>query len=319
MSTKPDALHLADAMAEDILNTPDDEVLREVEEDYGDRRALANKFDQILERAEKQVFGTAPPAASSQVRSSVLDLLYRLLEWFSTVFGSGPQFQLSSINSTVWVGAAAVLIVLILGPAVFLSMSEFNERSRQLAALEKEQLARSEQLAAQEKELLARSEQLAAQEKELLARSEQLAAPLPAAAATGSIIGELPIAGLPQAPNQAAAPAEGLPQTQARVTESKPSRLCAKPAVSVSEYLWCFDADLEFWQNLVRAIYQYRWQQLDTNGQKRLRQGQLDWLRNMPVNCNAAFQVPVSGTEMARAKSCVLQSTKKRVAALSNN
>ena len=71
----------------------------------------------------------------------------------------------------VWAGAAAVVLVLILAPAVFRSMSEIDERSRQLAALEKEQLARSEQLAAQEKELLARSEQLAAREKDLLAMS----------------------------------------------------------------------------------------------------------------------------------------------------
>ena len=79
---KQDALdNLADALTEDILNTPDDELLREVAEDYGDPHALANKFDQILERAEKQVFGTARP------RSSVLDLLYRLLEWSSTLFG----------------------------------------------------------------------------------------------------------------------------------------------------------------------------------------------------------------------------------------
>ena len=46
---KQDALdNLADVLTEDILNTPDDELLREVEEDYGDPRALANKFDQIL-------------------------------------------------------------------------------------------------------------------------------------------------------------------------------------------------------------------------------------------------------------------------------
>jgi hypothetical protein len=51
MSTKPDALlNLANAMAEDILNTPYDEILREAKKDYGDPRALANKFDQILER-----------------------------------------------------------------------------------------------------------------------------------------------------------------------------------------------------------------------------------------------------------------------------
>ena len=79
MSTRPDALfNLADAMAEDILNTPDDEVLREVEEDFGDPRALANRFDQILERAEKRVFGTARSPASPQARSSVLDLPIRL-------------------------------------------------------------------------------------------------------------------------------------------------------------------------------------------------------------------------------------------------
>jgi hypothetical protein len=50
-----------------------------------------------------------------------------------------------------------------------------------------------------------------------------------------------------------------------------------------------------------------------------LAQGQLDWLRTMRLGCN----VPETGTwnaaEMARAKSCVLQSTKERVAVLSNN
>jgi hypothetical protein len=168
---KQDALeNLADALTEDILKTPDDALLREVEEDYGDPRALASKFDQILERAEKQVFGTARSAASPQVRSSLVDLPYRLLEWSSTLFGGGPgrsraQFQFFSVNRMVWAGVAAVLIVLILAPPVFRSMSEFDERTRQLPALEKEQLARSEQLAAQEKGSLARSEQLAAREK----------------------------------------------------------------------------------------------------------------------------------------------------------
>ena len=51
---KQDALdNLADALTEDILNTPDDELLREVEEDYGDPRALANKFDQNLRARRK--------------------------------------------------------------------------------------------------------------------------------------------------------------------------------------------------------------------------------------------------------------------------
>jgi uncharacterized protein YecT (DUF1311 family) len=144
------------------------------------------------------------------------------------------------------------------------------------------------QLAALEKEQLARSEQLAAQERELLARSEQLAAREKKGDVPPSMQLQLAI---PSCPN---------------LTEP-------------FEHLICADADLAFWQNLVSEIYQHRLRQLDTNGQQMLRQGQLDWLRKLRADCN----VPETGTwnaaEMARAKSCVLQSTKERVAALSNN
>jgi uncharacterized protein YecT (DUF1311 family) len=294
---KQDALdNLADALTEDILNTPDDELLREVEEDYGNPRALANKFDQILERAEKQVFGTARSAASPQVRSSVLDLPYRLLEWFSTLFGRGPgrsgtQFQLFSVNRMVWAGAAGVLIVFILAAAVFRSMSEFDERSRQLAAQEKEQLARSEQLAAQEKELLARWDRLAAQEK-------------------GQAVGFEPPSEIRGADR---------PSILCKISITEPGLMPRATGGIDRPRLDCTDADLAFWQNLVSAIYEHRWRQLDTNGQQRLHQAQLNWLKNMRADCKAAFEVPVSETAMARAKSCVLQSTKKRVAVLSNN
>jgi hypothetical protein len=305
---KQDALdNLADALTEDILNTPDDELLSEVAEDYGDPRALANKFDEILGRAEKQVSGTAQ-------RSSVLDLLYRLLERLSTLFGSGPgrsgtQFQLFSVNRMVLAcAAAAVLIALILATAVFRSVSEFDKRSEQLAALEKEQLARSDQLAAQEKELLARSDQLAAQEKELLARSAR-EQELPMAQASESPVSptEMPAAQAPSATSE--------PESLCKITQSWRQQFVPEPPPQ----LICADSDLNFWHQLVTEIYEYKWRQLDTNGQKILRQGQLDWLRNMRLRCNAAFQVPVSGTEMARAMSCILQSNKKRVAVLSNN
>jgi hypothetical protein len=291
---KQDALdNLADALTEDILNTPDDELLSEVAEDYGDPRALANKFDDILGRAEKQVSGTAQ-------RSSVLDLLYRLLERLSTLFGSGPgrsgtQFQLFSVNRMVLAcAAAAVLIALILATAVFRSVSEFDKRSEQLAALEKEQLARSDQLAAQEKELLARS-----------AREQEL----PMAQASESPVSptEMPAAQAPSATSE--------PESLCKITQSWRQQFVPEPPPQ----LICADSDLNFWHQLVTEIYEYKWRQLDTNGQKILRQGQLDWLRNMRLRCNAAFQVPVSGTEMARAMSCILQSNKKRVAVLSNN
>jgi hypothetical protein len=100
MSTRPDALFkLADTMAEDILRTPDEEVLREVAEDYGDPHALANKFDQILERAEKQVY--APP----QVRSSFLDL---------SDLGSRLSEFLSSLRprALAWSATAAAVVIL---------------------------------------------------------------------------------------------------------------------------------------------------------------------------------------------------------------
>jgi hypothetical protein len=110
--------NLADALTEDILNTPDGELLREVEEDYGDPRALANKFDQILERAEKQVFGTAGSAASPQVRSSVLDLPISLpdemIRWAKGI-GSRLSEFLSSLRprTLAWSATAAAVAILV--------------------------------------------------------------------------------------------------------------------------------------------------------------------------------------------------------------
>jgi hypothetical protein len=135
MSTRPDALfNLADAMAEDILNTPDDEVLREVEEDFGDPRALANKFDQILERAEKQVFGTARSAASPQVRSSVLDLPISLphetIRWVKGIFDLGSRISefLSSLTPRTLAWSAIAAVVAILIPAAVITAVVIKEQ-----------------------------------------------------------------------------------------------------------------------------------------------------------------------------------------------
>ena len=118
--------NLADALTEDILNTPDDELLREVEEDYGNPRAMANKFDQLLEGAEKQVFGTArsaasPAAASPQERSSVLDLLISLpdemIRWIKGIFDLGSRLSkfLSSLRprTLAWSATAAAIVILV--------------------------------------------------------------------------------------------------------------------------------------------------------------------------------------------------------------
>jgi hypothetical protein len=64
-------------MAEDILNTPDDELLREVEEDFGEQQALARKFDRAKRQSRKtNVFSKIPlstfkddPIAKKIIRS----------------------------------------------------------------------------------------------------------------------------------------------------------------------------------------------------------------------------------------------------------
>src|SRR5207244_3029963 len=147
----------------------------------------------------------------------------------------------------------------ILAPAVFRSMSEFDERSRQLAALEKE--------------LLARSEQLAAREKELLARNPTVVIPAQAArAATASE--EMQVAQAPTLSRNPTAPSEmqaAQAPSEMQAAEApptiEPSILC-KNLTEPFEHLICADADLAFWQNLVSEIYQHRWRQLDTNGQQ---------------------------------------------------
>ena len=47
-------LHLADALAEEIVNTPVQTLLGEVTDDLGDRRALASEFDAAVHRALRQ-------------------------------------------------------------------------------------------------------------------------------------------------------------------------------------------------------------------------------------------------------------------------
>lgn len=44
---------ITDSLVENIINTPDAEILKEVEEDYGDKNYLADKMRNILEKAKK--------------------------------------------------------------------------------------------------------------------------------------------------------------------------------------------------------------------------------------------------------------------------
>lgn len=46
--------NLADALIENILNTPDDEILKEVEDDYGTKYFLADKVRAIFTKVAKK-------------------------------------------------------------------------------------------------------------------------------------------------------------------------------------------------------------------------------------------------------------------------
>jgi RNAse (barnase) inhibitor barstar len=46
---------LSDELIENIINTPDSEILKEVEEDYGNSDYEANKFLEILEKAKNKI------------------------------------------------------------------------------------------------------------------------------------------------------------------------------------------------------------------------------------------------------------------------
>ena len=64
-TAQPDPMdHLADALVEDILETPPDVLLAESAEDYGDPRALAAQFDRI-------VTSNASPVGALKVNSDV--------------------------------------------------------------------------------------------------------------------------------------------------------------------------------------------------------------------------------------------------------
>jgi len=100
MSTdsKSDALwHLADALSEDILNTPAEDLFDEVAADHENRRALATEFDRISRRGLRRVR-----------RQEYIERLKQLIN----LLGPTPRFAITSIgglNSILMLGVAILL------------------------------------------------------------------------------------------------------------------------------------------------------------------------------------------------------------------
>jgi hypothetical protein len=69
-------LHLGDALADEIANTATDALLAEVAEDFGDRRALVNRFDNAFARAHRRSRRWRIAAALRNIRTQVSRLLF---------------------------------------------------------------------------------------------------------------------------------------------------------------------------------------------------------------------------------------------------
>jgi len=96
--SKSDALwHLADALSEDILNTPAEDLFAEVAADHGNRRAVATEFDRISRRGLRRVR-----------RQEYIERLKQLIN----LLGPTPRFAITSIgglNSILMLGVAILL------------------------------------------------------------------------------------------------------------------------------------------------------------------------------------------------------------------
>jgi hypothetical protein len=105
---RTDALdHLTDALSEDILKAPGEELLAEVEEDCGDRRALVMEFDRIFARVQ-QDSGRLDAVSRIRriifaIRKSGISLLARKKEAPST-----QNERLSLLGARDWQGTHQV-------------------------------------------------------------------------------------------------------------------------------------------------------------------------------------------------------------------
>jgi hypothetical protein len=101
---------LADAMVEEILNTPCEKLLAETAEEYGDPHALAKKFDMVLQRA----FLANRPVEATASRPG---LGARIADFFSP-------------SALAWTATAAAVIVML--QAGVIARMVLEERNNEL-------------------------------------------------------------------------------------------------------------------------------------------------------------------------------------------
>jgi hypothetical protein len=117
---KRDTLHkLADALAEDIVDTPQQMLVSEAAEDFGDARALAAEFDDAFGRAT-----CAPAASHGAVVSNPGTVLSRsrgISSWaaITAALFTALERLRTPPRSRIVLGAIAVLLVVVLAPGLY--------------------------------------------------------------------------------------------------------------------------------------------------------------------------------------------------------
>jgi uncharacterized protein YecT (DUF1311 family) len=84
------------------------------------------------------------------------------------------------------------------------------------------------------------------------------------------------------------------------------------------EDLLCADDDLAQWDGRMGQLYWAQMRQLSSDSRRALKQQQLRWLQSRNVTCNYSPLESYSIDQLAPAKPCILQMTRRRVEELSN-
>jgi hypothetical protein len=122
---KRDALHkLADALAEDIVDTPQQTLVGEAAEDFGDARALAAAFDDAFGRAARTPVASHGAAISDP--ATALSRSRGILSWAAITAALFTVLERLTTppRSRIVLGAVALLLVVILAPGLYRSLVE---------------------------------------------------------------------------------------------------------------------------------------------------------------------------------------------------
>ena len=102
-----------------------------------------------------------------------------------------------------------------------------------------------------------------------------------------------------------------------RQPDHKPSINCSNTNEPIEELL-CADDDLAQWDGRMGQLYWAQMRQLPPDDRRALKQQQLSWIRSRNVSCNYSPLESYSLDELAPAKPCILQMTRRRAEELAD-